>query len=72
MDTFREEEAKEFHDAIGEAFADEWGFSPLPFEEWWACARTTTRASGSSSGTEIESSRMRVARPAGTAAASSG
>jgi mycothiol synthase len=33
--TFREEEAREFHDAIGEAFADEWGFSPLPFETWW-------------------------------------
>ena len=35
VDTFREEEAREFHDAIGEAFADEWGFTPLPFDEWW-------------------------------------
>ena len=35
IDTFREEDAREFHDAIGEAFADEWGFSPLPFDKWW-------------------------------------
>ncbi len=35
VDTFREEEAREFHDAIAEAFADEWGFVPMPFEEWW-------------------------------------
>ena len=33
--TFREEEAREFHDATKEAFADEWGFQALPFEEWW-------------------------------------
>ena len=36
MDTFREEDAREFHDATREAFADEWGFQALPFEEWWA------------------------------------
>jgi ribosomal protein S18 acetylase RimI-like enzyme len=36
VETFSEEDAREFHDAIGEAFADEWGFSPLPFDEWWA------------------------------------
>jgi mycothiol synthase len=35
FDTFREEEAGEFHDAIGEAFADEWGFVAMPFDEWW-------------------------------------
>jgi mycothiol synthase len=35
LDTFREEEAREFHDAIGEAFADEWGFVAMPFDEWW-------------------------------------
>jgi mycothiol synthase len=35
VDTFREEEAREFHDATREAFADEWGFQALPFEEWW-------------------------------------
>jgi mycothiol synthase len=35
IDTFREEEAREYHDATREAFADEWGFAALPFEEWW-------------------------------------
>lgn len=36
LDTFRTEDAREFHDAIREAFADEWGFVSLPFDEWWA------------------------------------
>ena len=35
VDTFREEEAGEFHDAIAEAFANEWGFVAMPFDEWW-------------------------------------
>jgi mycothiol synthase len=35
VDRFRAEDAQEFHDAIGEAFADEWGFVALPFERWW-------------------------------------
>jgi mycothiol synthase len=35
LETFREEEAKEFHDATVEAFADEWGFISMPFDEWW-------------------------------------
>ncbi|HEU0302940.1 MAG TPA: GNAT family N-acetyltransferase [Gaiellaceae bacterium] len=35
VDTFREEEAREFHDAMAEAFADEWGFVSMPFEQWW-------------------------------------
>jgi ribosomal protein S18 acetylase RimI-like enzyme len=36
IDTFRLEEAEAFHDASGESFAEEWGFSPMPFEKWWA------------------------------------
>jgi mycothiol synthase len=35
LDMFREEEAREYHDAIAEAFADEWGFVSMPFEQWW-------------------------------------
>jgi mycothiol synthase len=31
---FRREDARAFHAAVGEAFQEEWGFVPLPFEEW--------------------------------------
>lgn len=34
VSTFREEDARAFHDAIGEAFADEWNFVQDPFERW--------------------------------------
>jgi GNAT superfamily N-acetyltransferase len=34
VDTFEPEEAKAFHDALVEAFADEWNFIAMPFEEW--------------------------------------
>jgi mycothiol synthase len=34
--TFREDDARAFYDALGEAFADEWNFVPDPFEEWLA------------------------------------
>lgn len=33
--TFRQDDARELHDAIAESFADEWGFVSMPFEEWW-------------------------------------
>lgn len=36
IDVFRKEDAREYHDAIAEAFADEWGFVAMPFDEWWA------------------------------------
>lgn len=32
--TFRSEDARDFHRALNEAFADEWGWHPAPFEEW--------------------------------------
>jgi GNAT superfamily N-acetyltransferase len=34
VDTFREEDAQPFHDALGEAFEDEWNFVRMPFDEW--------------------------------------
>jgi mycothiol synthase len=34
LDTFRVEEAEAFHAALDESFADEWGWAPIPFEEW--------------------------------------
>jgi mycothiol synthase len=34
--TFREGEARAFQAAGTEAFAEEWGFHALPFDEWWA------------------------------------
>jgi mycothiol synthase len=35
LETFREEDARAFHDATKEAFADEWGFHAMAFEQWW-------------------------------------
>jgi mycothiol synthase len=32
--TFRLEDARDFHRALNEAFADEWGWHAAPFEEW--------------------------------------
>ena len=31
-----EEDAREFHATIGEAFEDHWEHHPMPFDEWWA------------------------------------
>ena len=36
IELFRDEHARAFHDVLGEAFAEEWGFTSHPFEEWWA------------------------------------
>jgi mycothiol synthase len=35
LEAFREKDARAFHDATKEAFADEWGFHPMAFEQWW-------------------------------------
>ena len=32
--SFRPQDARAFHAATGEAFRDEWGFVPMPFDEW--------------------------------------
>jgi len=32
--TFRPEDARVFHAALNEAFADDWGFIAMPFDEW--------------------------------------
>jgi mycothiol synthase len=34
VSTFRPEDARAFHHALGESFEDEWGFHQPPFEEW--------------------------------------
>ena len=34
VETFDEEDARAFHDALTEAFADEWNFVHVPFEKW--------------------------------------
>jgi mycothiol synthase len=34
VDTFELEDAREFHAALGEAFADEWNFVAMPLERW--------------------------------------
>jgi mycothiol synthase len=44
VDTFREDEAREYHDAIAEAFADEWGFVAMPFDEWWAMRKADDKS----------------------------
>jgi mycothiol synthase len=40
IETFREDDARAFHAAAGEAFAGEWGFAGMPFEEWWEMRRS--------------------------------
>ena len=30
----RRDEAREFYETLNEAFEDEWGWAPLPFDEW--------------------------------------
>jgi len=35
LETFREEDARAFHDALDEAFQDHWEHHPRSFEEWW-------------------------------------
>jgi len=35
IEVFAEEDARVFHDAMGEAFEDHWEFHPQPFEQWW-------------------------------------
>jgi mycothiol synthase len=34
LGTFELGEAEAFHSALNESFADEWGWAPIPFEEW--------------------------------------
>jgi mycothiol synthase len=40
IDTFRTEDARAWHAAANEAFADEWGFTGTPFDEWWRMRST--------------------------------
>jgi mycothiol synthase len=34
LGTFEPHEAEAFHAALNEAFAEEWGWAPMPFDEW--------------------------------------
>ena len=36
LDTFADEDARAFYDAMDKAFRDHWEHHPIPFEEWWA------------------------------------
>jgi mycothiol synthase len=36
VETFREEDAQEFHAALEEAFADHWGYTAETFDKWWS------------------------------------
>jgi GNAT superfamily N-acetyltransferase len=35
VDTFRTEDARAFYDALNDAFADEWGWAAMDYEEWY-------------------------------------
>jgi mycothiol synthase len=35
IETFHEEDARAFHEAMDEAFQDHWEHHSVPFEEWW-------------------------------------
>lgn len=35
IEPFSPEQARAFHDALEEAFAEHWEFQPTPFEQWW-------------------------------------
>jgi mycothiol synthase len=39
LEPFREEDARAFHDAAGEAFSENWDFVGMPFDEWWDLRR---------------------------------
>jgi mycothiol synthase len=35
VERFRTEDARAFYDALNDAFADEWGWSPMDYDEWY-------------------------------------
>jgi mycothiol synthase len=40
IETFREEEARPFYEALDAAFRDHWGFHSRSFDEWWESKRS--------------------------------
>jgi mycothiol synthase len=44
LDTFREEDARAFHDALEDAFRDHWEWHGTPFDEWWELRRENDRS----------------------------
>jgi ribosomal protein S18 acetylase RimI-like enzyme len=47
LETFREEDARAFHDALDEAFQDHWEHHSVPFEKWWEQRRNAPSYDGS-------------------------
>lgn len=43
LDAFHEDDARAFHAAIGDAFADSWEYQSTPFDESWAMRRGQER-----------------------------
>jgi mycothiol synthase len=39
LEPFREDDARVFHDAVGDAFSENWDFVGMPFDEWWELRR---------------------------------
>jgi len=39
LEPFREDDARPFHDAVGDAFSENWDFVGMPFDEWWELRR---------------------------------
>ena len=46
LETFREEDARAFHDALDEAFQDHWEHHSVPFEKWWEQRRNAPSYDG--------------------------
>jgi mycothiol synthase len=43
LDAFHEDDARAFHVAIGDAFAESWEYQSTSFDEWWAMRRGQER-----------------------------
>jgi mycothiol synthase len=39
LESFRESDARAFHEAMDDAFRDHWEWHGMPFDEWWAMRR---------------------------------
>jgi len=39
LEPFHERDARAFHDAVGDAFSENWDFVGMPFDDWWGLRR---------------------------------
>ena len=65
VERFHTEDARAFYDALNDAFADEWGWAPMEYDEWYRLrieGDDLIRRCGSSSAT-AKRSRGRAQRP---------